>query len=94
MPLTDGTTPESLLQHLGQRLRCLRKARHVRQCDMATLGLHYTYYQRLELGQANPTLLTLYKVVAALEVSVDELLRPEPDHTLSNASPLAYGAGV
>jgi len=82
MPLTNDTTPASLLQHLGHRLRRLRKARNLRQCDMATLGLHYQYYQRLELGQANPTLLTLYKVSATLEVSVGEFLRPEPDHHL------------
>jgi transcriptional regulator with XRE-family HTH domain len=81
MPLTHGPTPDSLLQHLGHRLRHLRKARNLRQLDMATLGLNYKYYQRLELGQVNPTLLTLYKVAAALEVSVYELFRLESDHT-------------
>jgi len=86
MPLTNGTTPASRLQHLGHRLQRLRKARHLRQCDMATLGLHYTYYQRLELGQVNPTLLALYRVAAALGVSVCEFFRPEPDHRLENAS--------
>jgi transcriptional regulator with XRE-family HTH domain len=48
---------------------------------MAAMGLNYKYYQRLELGQVNPTLLTLYKVAAALEVSVYELFWPESDHT-------------
>ena len=94
MPLTHSPTPDSLLQHLGHHLRRLRKARNLRQLDMATLGLNYKYYQRLELGQVNPTLLTLYKVAAALEVSVYELFRPESDHTPETISSPAGGANV
>jgi transcriptional regulator with XRE-family HTH domain len=48
---------------------------------MADLGLSYKYYQRLEAGQVNPTLLTLHKVATALEVSVYDFFRPELEHT-------------
>jgi transcriptional regulator with XRE-family HTH domain len=94
MPLIYSPTPDCLLQHLGHRLRRLRKARNLRQLDMATLGLNYKYYQRLELGQVNPTLLTLYKVAAALEVSVYELFRPELDHTSDITPPRVEGADI
>jgi len=60
-----GMTPEHLLQALGHRLRQLRKARKLRQLDMQDLGLSYKYYQRLEAGQVNPTLLTLHKLAVA-----------------------------
>jgi transcriptional regulator with XRE-family HTH domain len=47
---------------------------------METLGLSYKYYQRLESGQVNPTLLTLYKVAAALNVSVSDLFRSDGEN--------------
>lgn len=71
--ITTATVQERLLRALGNRLRCLRRARHLRQFDMENLGLSYKYYQRLESGQVNPTLLTLHKVASALNVSVSDL---------------------
>jgi transcriptional regulator with XRE-family HTH domain len=43
---------------------------------MASFGLDEKYYQRLESGQVNPTLLTLYKLARAFEVSLSDLLTP------------------
>jgi transcriptional regulator with XRE-family HTH domain len=60
-------------------LRHLRKARKLRQLDMEDFGLNYKYYQRLESGQVNPTLLTLHKLASAFEVSVYDLFRSEQD---------------
>lgn len=68
------TAWESYLRSFGDRLRELRKARHLRQVDMMSFNLNYKYYQRLEAGQSNPTLFTLYRVAAALKVSVHDLL--------------------
>jgi transcriptional regulator with XRE-family HTH domain len=76
MRLGNDNSPDYLLQNLGNRLRCLRKARKLRQLDMEDLGLSYKYYQRLEAGHVNPTLLTLHKVAAALNVSVHDLFYP------------------
>ena len=73
------TSWESYLRSFGDRLRELRKARRLRQVDMVTYNLNYKYYQRLEAGQINPTLLTLYKVAAAFKVSVYDLLQPAAD---------------
>ena len=79
MILARSMTQEYLLQDFGNRLRHLRKARKLRQLDMADFGLSSKYYQRLESGQVNPTLLTLHKLASAFEVSVYDLFRTEQD---------------
>jgi DNA-binding XRE family transcriptional regulator len=68
-----------VLRTLGNRLRYLRKVRQLRQLDVEDLGLSYKYYQRLEAGQVNPTLLTLHRLAVAFEVSIRDLLAPGPD---------------
>jgi transcriptional regulator with XRE-family HTH domain len=73
--LTAGSS-ERILQDLGNRLRELRKCRNLRQLDMESFGLNYKYYQRLESGQVNPTLVTLQKLAAAFDISVHDLFRP------------------
>jgi transcriptional regulator with XRE-family HTH domain len=79
MTLARSMTPEHLLQDFGNRLRYLRKTRKLRQLDMEDFGLNYKYYQRLESGQVNPTLLTMHKLASAFEVSVYDLFRTEQD---------------
>jgi transcriptional regulator with XRE-family HTH domain len=79
MTLARSMTPEHLLQDFGNRLRHLRKARKLRQLDMEDFGLSYKYYQRLESGQVNPTLLTMHKLASAFEVSVYDLFRSEQE---------------
>lgn len=77
MDAINPVYPEAVMQDLGQRLRQLRKCRNLRQFDMESFGLSYKYYQRLESGQVNPTLITLHRIAAAFEVSVYDLFRPE-----------------
>ena len=79
MTLARSMTPEHLLQDFGNRLRHLRKARKLRQLDMEDFGLSYKYYQRLESGHVNPTLLTLHKLASAFEVSVYDLFRTDQE---------------
>ena len=78
--ILGGGCSERILQDLGNRLRELRKCRNLRQLDMASFGLSYKYYQRLESGQVNPTLVTLQKLATAFDVSVYDLFRPESQH--------------
>ena len=68
---------ESLLQDFGSRLRQMRKLRRLRQMDMASFGLSYKYYQRIEAGQVNPTLLTMHRLASAFDVSVYDFFRPQ-----------------
>jgi len=79
MTLASNMTPEHLLQDFGSRLRHLRKDRKLRQLDMEDFGLSYKYYQRLESGHVNPTLLTMHKLASAFEVPVYDLFRTEQD---------------
>ena len=71
MAHTSSASSEEILHAFGHRLRCLRQAQQLRQLDMEDHGLNYKYYQRLEAGQVNPTLLTLHRLALALHVSVD-----------------------
>ena len=79
MTTANSTLQDSILHDFGNRLRHLRKARNLRQLDVEDLGLSYKYYQRLEAGQVNPTLLTLHRLAVAFEVSVGDLFCSEPD---------------
>lgn len=74
---TTVNIQESLLQDFGSRLRQMRKLRRLRQMDMAAFGLSYKYYQRIEAGQVNPTLLTMHRLASAFDVSVYDFFRPE-----------------
>ena len=68
---------ESLLRDFGSRLRQLRKTRRLRQLDMASFGLSYKYYQRIESGQVNPTLITLHRLASAFNVPMYDFFRPQ-----------------
>ena len=77
MDAINTVMKEAVLQELGERLRDLRKARKLRQLDMEGFGLSYKYYQRLESGQVNPTLITLQRLADAFDIPVYDLFRPE-----------------
>ena len=68
---------ENLLQDFGSRLRQMRKLRRLRQLDMTSFGLSYKYYQRIEAGQVNPTLLTMHRLASAFDVPIRDLFRSE-----------------
>ena len=68
---------DCVLQDFGSRLRQMRKMRQLRQMDMASFGLSYKYYQRIEAGHVNPTLITMHRLASAFDVSVHDLFRPE-----------------
>ncbi|MCO4760859.1 MAG: helix-turn-helix transcriptional regulator [Myxococcales bacterium] len=62
---------------LADNVRALRESRQLSQRRLATLaGVPRATCTHLESGAANPTLLVLMKVAAALQVSVDELIAP------------------
>jgi transcriptional regulator with XRE-family HTH domain len=81
MALTPHAAQERVLQDFAHRLKRLREARNLRQLDMEDLGLSYKYYQRLETGHVNPTLLTMHRLAMALEVPVSAFFGPEPPCT-------------
>ena len=80
--MTDAVPRESPVgdaagRNLAANLRRLREARGLSQQQVARLsGLPRPTWASLESGSANPTLAVLSRVVAALQVSIEELIGP------------------
>ncbi len=65
-----------VVKKLGERVRRLRKAKGLSQEQLAELsGLHTNYIGQVERGEKNLTIETLQKIVAGLDVSLEELFR-------------------
>lgn len=62
-------------QLVGQNVRRLRMAAGLTQADLAVkMGVDRAYISGLELGERNPTVVTLWHVAQALSVKVGLLL--------------------
>jgi transcriptional regulator with XRE-family HTH domain len=74
-----GWTPalafgNNLLMNIGKRLRELRKAKNLSQGDLGSLaGFHRCYVSRVEMGHTVPSLQTLKRYAAALDVEMSQL---------------------
>jgi len=67
---------------LARNVKHLREARGLTQLQMSRLaGLPRATWSHLETGAANPTLAVLVRVAAALQVSLEELVRAEHGDT-------------
>jgi transcriptional regulator with XRE-family HTH domain len=63
-------------QIVGTHVRNLRKSGNVSQDLLADrCGIYRTYLSRIEMGQANPTLLVLVALANSLNVQPFELLK-------------------
>lgn len=70
----DTTSPSRVL---AENVRQLRTARGLTQAQMAKrAGLPRATWANVESGDANPTLAVVHAVGFALDVSIEELLRP------------------
>ena len=69
-------TEQALLKRIGKRIREIRIAKGMSQQELAAL-LDYekSNMSRLESGNINPTIATLYKVANALKVSLCEIVK-------------------
>ncbi|WP_413992375.1 helix-turn-helix domain-containing protein [Labrys okinawensis] len=67
---------------VGQNFARLRQERSLTQEDMeARSGFSQQYLSKLEQGQRNPTIITLYELAQALGVSHVELVLPPKKET-------------
>lgn len=77
---------------LAQNIAQLREGRGLTQQQMARLaGVPRATWAHLESGQANPTLAVLNRAAAALQVSIEELIRaprPAVKHFAASAVPV------
>ena len=65
---------EEFINKLGANLRRLRKERNLTQTELASLiGKDRQSYQRIELGNTNPTVGYLLEVAKGLKVPIAEL---------------------
>jgi transcriptional regulator with XRE-family HTH domain len=70
-------TEARLLKLVGKRIRQLRIERGFTQEQMTRFGIDYKYYQRIEYGEKNLSLRTLYKIARAFDMPISELLKIE-----------------
>ncbi len=68
---------EAIARNIAQNIRQLRQSRNLTQEQLARLsGVPRPTWSNLESGTANPTVLVLAKVAAALQVPIEELISP------------------
>lgn len=66
---------ELFLKNFGQNVVRLRKAMMLTQKDVAQkVGITYRYFQKIEVGRANVTLLTLFRLAQFFNVSMADLI--------------------
>ncbi|WP_416193140.1 helix-turn-helix domain-containing protein [Nitrobacter sp. TKz-YC01] len=65
---------EDVRRIVGSNVRRLRKAASISQAELANrMGVDRAYVSGLELGQRNPTIVTLWHVAKALDVDFNEI---------------------
>jgi len=65
-----------ICQQFGRKVKRLRKRKSLSQEDFASnVGIHRTYMGKIERGESNPPLHTIYKIAKALKTHISELFR-------------------
>ena len=90
-----GRVPRPDYPEIGEQLRARRHERGLSLRDLADrLGVSASLISQIERGLANPSVSTLYAMVAELDVSLDELLfneRRASEFAASGAGPIQRG---
>ncbi len=77
MEKNSGKMENEIARHIAQNIRQLRQSRNLTQEQLARLSdVPRPTWSNLESGTANPTVVVLAKVAAALQVPVEELISP------------------
>lgn len=73
--MARAPTRESILGELAKRVRAARARVELTQEEASSrAGIDYKRWQRIEAGTANPSMVTLARIAAALETSVWKML--------------------
>lgn len=71
-----GVKDKRLLKAFGEHLRNVRRSRGFSQSNLAnTADISLSQVSRIERGEINPTLCTLFAISKALEVDLEETVR-------------------
>lgn len=74
--------PEDARRLVGQNVRKLRLAAKISQAELAArMGVDRAYVSGLELGQRNPTVITLWHIAKALGVPLQSIFEERRRHT-------------
>lgn len=66
---------EIFLKKLGERIASLRKEKKITQVELGfRCEIEKSNIRRIESGRTNPTILTLKKISAGIEIPLNELL--------------------
>lgn len=69
-------TKPQFLKKFGERVRELRKRIDISQEELADRAkIHRTYMGRIERGESNPPVFTIYRIASALKTNPTELLK-------------------
>lgn len=65
----------AILKHIGSKLKFYRLYKELTQEDLAEIaGFTRSYYTEIETGKRNPSILNLYKLSQALDVSLGKIV--------------------
>lgn len=79
---------EDVRHIVGSNVRRLRKAAGVSQAELANrMGVDRAYVSGLELGQRNPTVITLWHLAQALNVRLSDLVSSPARSRSARAKP-------
>lgn len=74
---------EDVRRIVGSGVRRLRRAAGISQAELAArMGVDRAYVSGLELGQRNPTIVTLWHVAKALNVDFREIFISTPQNNI------------
>lgn len=79
--LNLGTTLSGVSrEHLGQQVRQARTSRQISLRELGKrVGVSASFISQVELGQASPSIGTLYAIVSELDLSLDTILGAAPE---------------
>lgn len=61
---------QKYLGSFGEKIKVARKKANISQEDLAdSAGIHRTYMGRIERGESNPPIYTVYKICNALKIN-------------------------
>lgn len=76
-------------EHLGQQLRYARTSHQLSLREMGKrVGVSASFISQIELGQASPSIGTLYAIVSELNLSLDALLGSVPERPTDDSTPV------
>lgn len=73
--MANSLEEQTFIKQLGHRIVTLRKAKNLKQLDLAAaINMEDSALRRIENGRTNPTLKTLQRIATGLDITVASLL--------------------